>query len=81
MSIIDKEKRERNKFNVRLGNHIRKKRITRNITAAELARRCFMDKPNLLRIEMGRVNTSIYILYKISEGLEISLDELLKGFK
>lgn len=79
--VTEKEKRERGRFNVRLGNHIREKRMARDITAAELARRCFIDKPNLLRIEMGRVNTSIYILYKISEGLGISLEELLKGFK
>jgi transcriptional regulator with XRE-family HTH domain len=38
-----------------------------------------MDKPNLLRIEKGRVNTSIYILNKIAEALGISLEELFKG--
>ena len=81
MAITEREKRERNKFNVRLGDHIREKRIARKVSAAELARRCFMDKPNLLRIEKGRVNTSIHILYKISEGLGISLSQLLKGFK
>lgn len=81
MAITEKEKRDRNKFNVRLGNHIRNKRIAKKVTVTELALRCFMDRPNLLRIEKGRVNTSIHILYKISEGLGISLAQLLKGFK
>jgi len=80
MDLTEKEKRERVKFNVRIGNHIRKKRLVKKISAAELARLCFMDKPNLLRIEKGRVNTSIYILNKIAEALEISLEELFKGF-
>ncbi len=80
MGLTEKEKRERTKFNIQIGNHIRKKRLDKNISAAELARLCFIDKPNLLRIEKGRVNTSIYILNKIAEALKISLEELFKGF-
>ena len=80
MGLTEKEKRERTKFNILVGNHIRKKRLARNISVAELARLCFMDKPNLLRIEKGRVNTSIYILNKIAQALEITLEELFKGF-
>jgi transcriptional regulator with XRE-family HTH domain len=80
MGLTEKEKRERAKFNILVGNHIRKQRLARNISVAELARLCFMDKPNLLRIEKGRVNTSIYILNKIAQALEINLEELFKGF-
>ena len=80
MGLKEKEKQDRKKFNVRIGDHVRKKRLAKNLTAAELARRCFMDKPNLLRIEKGRVNTSIYNLNKIADALEIPLEELFKGF-
>jgi transcriptional regulator with XRE-family HTH domain len=78
---LDKEQRERLKFNTKLGNHIREKRLGKKLTAADLARLCFMDKPNLLRIEKGRVNASIYVLNRIAEGLGMSLEELFKGFK
>jgi transcriptional regulator with XRE-family HTH domain len=81
MTLTDKEKRERSRFNVAIGNHIRKKRLEKKVSAAELARLCFMDKPNLLRIEKGRINASIYVLNKIAEALEITLEELFKGFK
>ncbi len=80
MGLSVKEKKERDKFNVQLGDHIRKKRLSMDISAAELARLCFMDKPNLLRIEKGRVNTSIFILHKIAAALDLSLEELFKGF-
>ena len=81
MSLTDKEKRERSKFNIGIGNHVRKKRLEKKLSAGELARLCYMDKPNLFRIEKGRINPSIYVLNKIAEALGISLEELFKGFK
>lgn len=81
MGLTEKEKRQRIKFNIEFGSHIRKKREEKNLSAAELARLCFMDKPNLLRIEKGRVNSSIYNIHRIAEALEIDLEELFKGFK
>ena len=80
MALSDKEKKERGKFNLRLGDHIRSIRLSKDISAAELARLCFMDKPNLLGIEKGRVNTSIFILHKIAVALDLSLEELFRGF-
>lgn len=77
----DKEIRERIKFNTKLGKHIREKRLAKNLSAADLAKLCFMDKPNLLRIEKGRVNPSIYVLNRIAEGLEMTLEELFRGFR
>lgn len=81
MGLTEKEKRQRTKFNIEFGSHIRKKREGKKLSANELARLCFMDKPNLLRIEKGRVNTSIYIINRIAEALEIDLEELFKDFK
>ncbi len=77
----EKEIKERTKFNIKLGKHIKEKRLEKKLSAADLAKLCFMDKPNLLRIERGSVNTSIYILNRIAEGLEITLEQLFKGFK
>jgi transcriptional regulator with XRE-family HTH domain len=81
MALTEKEKRERARFLIRLGEHIRSKREEKKITAAELARLCYMDKPNLLRIEKGRTNPSAFILKRIADGLEISFSELLEGFE
>lgn len=74
------EKREREKFLKRFGEHVKSIRIKKNLTGAELARRCFMDKQNISRLEKGKFNPSLYYLKKICEGLEMNLDELLKNF-
>ena len=63
-----------------LGAYIRKVRLEKGYTGAELARELFIDKPNLTRLEKGRVNPSIYILKQICDVLEITLDEFFQGF-
>lgn len=68
-------------FQKKLGAHIRKVREKKKITAAELARRCLMDKPNIHKLETGKFNPSVFYLSKICTGLGISLEELLSGFK
>lgn len=75
------EKKEKEKFLKRFGEHIKSIRLKKGFTGAEFARRCFMDKQNISRLEKGQFNPSIYYLKKISEGLEIDIDELIKGFK
>lgn len=78
--MTEKEKRERQKLQKNFGEYLRKIRKAKGISAAELARRCFMETSNLARIEMGRMNPSLYILKKLCEGLEIKIGELLKDF-
>ncbi len=67
-------------FQKRLAAHIKKKREEKGITAAELARRCLMDKPNIHKLETGKFNPSAFYLSKICKGLDISLQELFKDF-
>ena len=50
------------------------------LTAAELARRCFLEKSHISMMEAGESNPTLYTLYKIADALEISLEELFKGF-
>lgn len=80
MSESEKEKKEKLKLQKRFGEHLRKLRESKGLTPAELARRCFMERSNIARIEMGRMNPSLFILKKLSEALEIEMEELLKGF-
>jgi len=67
-------------FQKKLGEHIKKIRELKGITAAELARRCFMEKPNIHKLENGKFNPSAFYLSKICKGLGISLQELFSGF-
>ena len=45
----------------------------------ELAYRTNKDQPSINRLERGRVNPSLIYLAEIAAGLEIDLNELLKG--
>lgn len=67
-------------FQKKLGEHIKKVRESKGLTSAELARRCFMDKPNIHKLENGKFSPSVFYLTKICKGLEISLEELFSGF-
>ena len=80
MTNSEKEKKDKLKLQKRFGEHLSKIREAKGLTSAELARRCFMERSNIARIEMGRLNPSLFVLKKLCEGLEIQLDELLKDF-
>ena len=77
----EKEKKDRLKLQKRFGDHLKKVREAKGLTPAELSRRCFMERSNIARIEAGRLNPSLFLLKKLATGLEMELEELLKGFK
>jgi transcriptional regulator with XRE-family HTH domain len=64
-------------FLIKLGENISKIRKEKGITQIELGHRCDFDRSNMRRIESGRTNPTILTLKKISEGLEVSLEELI----
>lgn len=76
-----KEQKEKEAYLVSFGEHLRQLRIKKGLTGAELSRRLFIDKPNLTRLEKGRVNPSLYFLKQIADELDVTLDKLFKGFK
>jgi len=53
--------------------------MSKGLTMSEFARVCYMENSNMARIEAGRINPSLFVLKKLAAGLEIELDELLKG--
>lgn len=73
--------KDKEAFQRKLGEHIRQVRQGKGLTAAELARRCLMDKPNIHKLETGKFNPSAFYLSKICKGMEISLKELFQEFK
>jgi transcriptional regulator with XRE-family HTH domain len=81
--MTEKERvtKERIKLQKRFGEHLRKVRSSKNISGSELARRCFMEKSTIARLEAGGRTPSLYILVKLCEGLGIELKELFKDFQ
>lgn len=64
-------------FQIALGQRIRQLREDRNISQTELGILCNIERTNMNRIEAGNTNPSSYLLYVISEKLEIKASELL----
>lgn len=77
---LKKEDKEKTKILKRLGDHIVKLRKSQNITSAEFARRCDMERSNIARVEMGRANLTVYNLLRIAKALNIEVSELIKIF-
>lgn len=80
MSSKEAEKKDKLKLQKRFGEHLKKLRESMGLTPAELARRCYMERSNIARLESGRTNPSLFILKKLSDGLNIDLKQLLNDF-
>lgn len=61
---------------VKIGNHIKKIRASKNMTQNKLALECDLEKASLSRIEAGKVNTTVKTLDKISDALDVDVSEL-----
>lgn len=60
-----------------LGQKVRNKRKSKNLTQAQLAHKINKDREAISRLERGGVNPSYLFLLDLSEGLEVSLAELV----
>ena len=63
-----------------VGARIREERLKKGLTLEKLAHDAEMDYSQLNRIELGKINTSIYQIYQISDHLQISLPEIFHSF-
>jgi putative transcriptional regulator len=81
MTTKEKEKKEKQLWLKAFGAHVKKMRLKKDISGAELARLLFMDKPNITRLEKGRVNPSVYLVKQLCDVLHISVDDFFKEFK
>lgn len=75
MSLTKKE------FCTQVGYQVRKLRLQKQISIEQLALDAGMEYTQVSRIELGRINTSIYQIYRISKILDVTLTELLKDVK
>jgi transcriptional regulator with XRE-family HTH domain len=63
----------------KLGIRIREIRKAKAMTQLDLAHSIGKDQQSLQRLETGNINPSFFYLKEIAAGLEVSLQELLKG--
>ncbi len=61
----------------RLGKKIRKLRLAKKMTLAQLAAECDFEKSNMARLEKGATNPTFKTLHKISKALAITVSELV----
>lgn len=66
-----------NIFLKRLGKRIAQIRKQKSLTQLELSALAKMDDSSIRRIESGRNNSSIIILLRLAEAMNVSLKELL----
>ncbi len=64
-------------FSVKLGNKLRSIRSEKNITIEELANQSDMTYSQVSRIELGKINTTVYTLYKLANTLMVHPKEIL----
>jgi transcriptional regulator with XRE-family HTH domain len=62
---------------VAVGQQIRKLRERKGYSQQELADTCNMELSQINRIELGKINTSVSVLFKIAEVLQLHPSELL----
>lgn len=60
-----------------IGERIRKLRTDNQLTLETLAFKADMDYTQLSRIELGKINTSIFQIHKIANALDISTSAIL----
>ncbi|WP_125723155.1 helix-turn-helix domain-containing protein [Flavobacterium ustbae] len=64
-------------FLVNLGIHVRQLREKRGLSQQGLADECNIDKSQIARLEVAKVNTGIKTLFKIANALGVEPKELL----
>ncbi len=62
-----------------IGIRIRKLRTDNQLTLETLAFKADMDYTQLSRIELGKINTSLFQIYKIAMALQISTSDILNA--
>jgi transcriptional regulator with XRE-family HTH domain len=59
-----------------VGSRIREIREDRGLTIEKLAHESGIDYTQISRIELGKINTSIYQLYSISNTLQVPMRDI-----
>lgn len=61
-----------------IGQKLRDIRLRKKLTIEQAAHNAGLEYTQLSRIELGKINTSIYHVFKISETLEVKVNDVFK---
>lgn len=64
-------------FTIELGKRLRLVRSSKKISIEDLANQSDMTYSQVSRIELGKINTTVYTLYKLSKSLNVHPIEIL----
>ena len=70
---------EKSEFDKKIGQYLKKKRLQKKWTQAELASKINIDFQNISRIERGTVSPTLYWFKKITDVLEMNLGDFIKN--
>lgn len=68
-------------LNLKVGQRIRKLRMDKSMSIQDLADAIDIEYNNLIRLEMGRTNPTLWTLYRISRALGTSLSSMMDGIE
>lgn len=63
----------------KVGTKIREIRTNKGLSIEKLANEAGIDYTQLSRIELGKINTSVYQVYVISKSLSVSVPEIFQN--
>ena len=63
----------------KVGTKIREIRTNKGLSIEKLANEAGIDYTQLSRIELGKINTSVYQVYVISSSLSVSVPEIFQN--
>ncbi len=68
----------KDELKIAIGKRIIELRTEKGWSQSDLARACNKDRQAIEVLENGKVNATIYTLYEVAKGLDVSLSELTK---
>ena len=80
-SIDKKDILNKEEFLIALGNHIKQLRERKGLTAAEFARRTYMERSHIARLEKGKTNPTATTLIQLCMALNMNLNEFFNSFE
>lgn len=77
----DIDRFDKDEFLKALGQQIKKIRQEKGIKAVDFAKKAYMERSHIARLEAGGTNPTATTLNLICKALEIELEELFKDFR
>lgn len=65
----------------KVGFRVRELRLNKKLSIEKLALEAELEYSQLSRIELGKINTSIYQIYRISKSLDVTIPDIFLGIQ